>query len=146
MKEEPPGILGPDERDLWRNFLSWSQSVVANVGRDLDEHSGLSVPDLEILGRLWDSGGGLDQQELLTWLRWSPSRLSHQLARMAKRGLLRRESAGSGRRMTVAITDEGEGQAIAAFTKLADSIRRHFFADLSEAEVAALRTIAARRR
>jgi DNA-binding MarR family transcriptional regulator len=141
---ERPEILDPEDRTLWRDFLSWSQSVLAAVGRDLDDQAGLSIPDLEVLGRLWDSGGELEQQRLVTWLRWSPSRLSHHLDRMTRRGLVRRTPAGSGRRMTVAITDQGEQLALAAFAKLSASIRRHFLDTLSTEERAVLRAITSR--
>lgn len=138
-------ILDLGERELWRAFLSWSQSVIAQVGRDLDEHSGLSIPDMEVLGRLWDNGGSVDQQELMTALRWSPSRLSHHLARMDGRGLVHRVTAGTGRRMTVFITDEGVRQTEAAFGRLASSIRRHFLDPMTLPEREALGSIAERR-
>lgn len=138
-------MLDAAERELWRSFLSWSQSVIAQVGRELDKHSGLSIPDMEVLGRLWDSGGSIDQQELLTALRWSPSRLSHHLARMDARGLVRREAAGTGRRMMISITDEGERQTEAAFGRLAASIRRHFLDPMTSSEREALGSIAERR-
>lgn len=138
-------ILDLAERELWRAFLSWSQSVIAQVGRELDEHAGLSIPDMEVLSRLWDNGGSIDQQELLSALRWSPSRLSHHLARMDGRGLVHRETAGSGRRMTVSITEEGERQTEAAFGRLASSIRRHFLDPMTLPEREALGSIAERR-
>lgn len=143
-RADHPEILDPEDRALWRDFLSWSQRVLADVGRDLDDQAGLSIPDLEVLGRLWDSDGELEQQRLMTWLRWSPSRLSHHLDRMTRRGLVRRTPAGSGRRMTVAITDQGHELALAAFTRLSVSIRRHFLDALSVEERAVLRTITAR--
>jgi DNA-binding MarR family transcriptional regulator len=142
--DDRPEILAPEDRTLWRDFLSWSQSVLADVGRDLDDQAGLSIPDLEVLGRLWDSAGELEQQRLMTWLRWSPSRLSHHLNRMSQRGLVRRTPIGSGRRMTVTITPEGQRQALAAFTQLSTSIRRHFLDALSPEERAMLQRITAR--
>lgn len=141
--QEPEGLLDPDDRALWRDFLAWSQSVVTNVSRDLDDHE-VSIVDLEVLGRLWERGGEMEQQDLLVWLRWSPSRLSHQLSRMTRRHLVRRKPAGAGRRMTVTITDEGEAQAMEAFSKLGSSIRRHFLAPLSDQERTALRSMVSR--
>ena len=138
-------MLELGERELWRSFLSWSQSVIAQVGRELDEHAGLSIPDTEVLGRLWDGGGSIDQQELLTALRWSPSRLSHHLARMDARGLVRRQAAGTGRRMTIAITEEGHRQTEMTFGRLAASIRQHFLDPMTPAEREVLGAIAARR-
>ncbi|WP_017933198.1 MarR family winged helix-turn-helix transcriptional regulator [Nocardioides sp. Iso805N] len=138
-----PHLLPRADRELWRGFLTWSGDVTAAVGRDLATHSRLSVQDMEILGRLWERDGRLDQQELQSWLRWSASRLSHQLTRMSERGLLRRETAGSGRRMVVSLTPAGLEQTTAAIPHLADAVRRHFLADLSEAQKALLRALVA---
>jgi DNA-binding MarR family transcriptional regulator len=134
-------LLPRADRELWRGFLTWSGDTLAAVGRDLAAHSSLSVQDIEILGRLWESDGRLDQQELQSWLRWSPSRLSHQLTRMSERGLLHRKATGIGRRMTVSLTPAGREQTTAALPHLADAVRRHFLSTMSEEQKAALRAL-----
>lgn len=134
-------LLPLADRALWRGFLTWSSDVVAAVGRDLAAHSSLSVQDIEILGRLWEREGRLDQQELQAWLRWSASRLSHQLTRMGERGLLARETAGNGRRMIVRLTPAGREQTTAALPHLADAVRRHFLAELSAEQKEVLRAL-----
>lgn len=139
----PDDLLPLADRELWRGFLTWSENVTAGVGRDLTAHSSLSMQDIEILGRLWERAGTLDQQELQSWLRWSASRLSHQLTRMSERGLLVREAAGSGRRMIVRLTPAGIEQTTAALPHLADAVRRHFLASLTEEHKALLRGLLA---
>ena len=136
-------LLPVADRALWRGFLTWSGDVVAAVARDLAAHSSLSVQDIEILGRLWEREGRLDQHELQTWLRWSASRLSHQLTRMSERGLLVRETAGSGRRMIVSLTPAGTEQTTAALPHLAEAVRRHFLAGLSAEQKNTLRALLA---
>lgn len=143
--DETPRTLSPDDRALWRDFLSWSKGIAAEVSRDLDR-SELSLPEVEVLGRLYDDPGQLEQQDLLEQLRWSPSRLSHQLSRMSQRQLVMRLPAGSGRRMIVAITEHGKAQAQAALADLGPSIHQHFFATLSTAELETIRAIVSRSR
>jgi DNA-binding MarR family transcriptional regulator len=137
----PDPLLPVDDRELWRGFLTWSGDVIAAVGRDLAAHSTLSVQDIEILGRLWERDGRLDQQELQSWLGWSPSRLSHQLTRMSERGLLSREATGGGRRMTVTLTQAGREQTTEALPYLATGVRQHFLDALTEDQKSALRQL-----
>lgn len=101
--------LSPQENELWRGFLTWSEGVTAGIARALNEHAGLSVAEFEILARMADAPDQhLGQQALGDSLGWSASRLSHQLTRMEKRELIVRESAGIGRYMTVRLTPRGE--------------------------------------
>ena len=130
------------ERELWRRFLGWTESVTGAVGRDLVTGSELSVPDFEVLVRLHESPGHvLGQHELAASLGWSPSRLSHQLARLERRDLVGRESAGTGRRMTVGLTSAGARQFANALAVHARAVRRHFLAGLSGDDLAALRAV-----
>ncbi len=133
------GLTGA-ERELWRQFLGWTESVTAAVSRDLVAESELSVPDFEVLVRLHESPGGvLGQHDLATSLGWSPSRLSHQLSRLERRDLVSRASAGTGRRMTVALTPAGVQQLGDALAVHARAVRRHFLADLARDDAGALR-------
>lgn len=142
--DAPDGYLSPHERDLWRGFLAWSESVTASVARALAERSGLSVPEFEILVRLWEAPGrSLGQQALGDSLSWSPSRLSHQLGRMEKRALLTRESAGSGRHMTVRLTPAGSEAARRALHVHAEAVRLFFLAPLGEGRPGALTALLA---
>jgi DNA-binding MarR family transcriptional regulator len=134
-------LLPIEDRELWRGFLTWSGDVIAAVGRDLAAHSSLSVQDIEILGRLWERDGRIDQQELQSWLGWSASRLSHQLARMGERGLLTREPIGTGRHMAVSLTEAGREQTSNALPYLATAVRQHFLDALTEQQKSELRKL-----
>src|ERR1700730_19461015 len=90
--------LSAPEQSLWRGFLTWSETVLALVGSDLVNATGLSKPDYEVLVRLHQApGGALTQRDLGESLGWSPSRVSHQLERMETRDLITPVEPGTGR-------------------------------------------------
>jgi DNA-binding MarR family transcriptional regulator len=122
--------LAADELLLWRNFLLWSEGVTAAVAQALTAETGLSKPDYEVLKRLLEADGALPRQLLQQSLRWSPSRLSHQLRRMEARGLVGRSDAGRGRNVNVGIGPSGS-QAMAAADRVHDeAVRRHLLGSL----------------
>lgn len=122
--------LTAEERELWRAFLGWSESVTARVARGLAS-AGLSVPEFEILARLDGAPHGrLGQLALGSALGWSASRLSHQLTRMAARDLLTRAGAGGGRAMDVALTPHGTEVVRAALRVHARAVRESFLGPL----------------
>lgn len=115
------------EQQLWRDFLAFSEGVTAHVARDLTEATGLSVPDFEILVRLWESTeNAFEQRALADSLGWSASRTSHQISRMQRRRLLERRAAGTGRVVTIALTERGAERAEHAAGVHAAAVRRHF--------------------
>lgn len=115
------------EQQLWRDFLAFSEGVTAHVARDLTESTGLSVSDFEILVRLQESPEhALEQRALVDSLGWSPSRTSHQISRMQRRRLVERRGNGSGRAVTIALTEQGLGRVEHAAAVHAASVRRNF--------------------
>src|SRR5690349_4930488 len=107
--ESTPHWLSPDEQHTWRAFVRLHQKLSTRLGRDLQAHSKLSAPDFEILVALTDTPDGRQRfQDLAKAVEWEQSRLSHQIARMAKRGLVTREDcADDGRAAFVTITPAG---------------------------------------
>ncbi|MFB6817509.1 MarR family winged helix-turn-helix transcriptional regulator [Streptomyces sp. NPDC056347] len=131
MKEQPDPLTG-EEQELWRSFLSWSEQVVSLVSKDLAV-AGISVPDYQVLVRVHEGvGHSLGQFELSNSLGWSPSRLSHQLSRMEKKGMLTRTEVGTGRLMQVTLTDHGKELIKNAISVHAKSVRRHFLDAVAE--------------
>jgi DNA-binding MarR family transcriptional regulator len=126
--------LDDDERALWRAFLAWTEATRGTISRELVASSDLTFPEFEVLIRLSDAGGRLDQRELSEALTWSPSRISHQLSRMESRGLIERTEVGSGRLMHVALTEAGTAAISAALDVHAESVRRHFLNRLSDTD------------
>jgi DNA-binding MarR family transcriptional regulator len=131
--------LSAQEQSLWRGFLAWSETVLALVGSDLVNATGLSRPDFEILVRLHEAPGNtLTQRDLGESLGWSASRLSHQLERMETRDLLTRVDTGTGRLRDVGLTEYGAEQIGEAIRVHATAVRTHFLGSLDERETQAL--------
>src|SRR5258705_808039 len=88
--------LSAPEQSLWRGFLAWSETVLALVGSDLVNATGLSRPDFEVLVRLHEAPGStLTQRDLGESLGLSASRLSHQLEQLEAPELLARAASGT---------------------------------------------------
>ena len=100
--------LRSDEEALWRAWLGVHARQHVVIARDL-KASGLSEPDFEVLVHLTDAPDGQRRvSELAAGLQWERSRVSHQVTRMAKRGLVERHDvAEDARGARVVITREG---------------------------------------
>ncbi|MET9259430.1 MarR family transcriptional regulator [Amycolatopsis sp. NPDC004079] len=131
-----PELLDPRETRLWRSFVQFSGTVVAAVERDLFAATGLSGADFQILARLHEAEDRQLSQKLLGELTgWTATRLSHQLARMHRRGLVDRAAAGRGRLMRISLTEAGLGTYESALPAYARAVREHFLGDAALAEV-----------
>jgi DNA-binding MarR family transcriptional regulator len=138
--------LSPAEQHAWRTFIRLHQKLTATLSRDLQAQSKLSGADYEILVALTDvPEGRLRLQELAKAVDWEQSRLSHQIARMCKRGLLtRQECTEDGRGVFVAVTPAGRGVIEAAAPKHVATVRRLVIDALTPDELAELTRISAR--
>lgn len=138
--------LNPAEQHAWRTFIRLHQKLTATLTRDLQAQSKLSGADYEILVALTDvPEGRLRPQDLAKEIDWEQSRLSHQIARMCKRGLLTRdECVEDGRGVLVAITPAGREVIEAAAPKHVATVRRLVIDALAPDELAALAQISGR--
>ena len=115
--------LDDDEQRAWRSFVAMRQQLERHLERHLQHDAGLSAPDFEVLVNLSEaSDGRMRASELGEATGWDKSRLSHHLARMAKRGLLAREP-GAGRYPDVVLTDEGRAAITAVAPAHAARVR-----------------------
>ena len=98
-----------DELAIWRAHLETFEIVRARIDARLHEDSQLSSGDYRVLLALHEAAGkALRSSELAAHIEWERSRLSGQLGRMEKRGLVRREPcAEDARGARVVLTDEG---------------------------------------
>lgn len=127
MTDDP---LSKDEVKLWHAWKLAGEAVMSAVERDIADGSGLSGPDFGVLSRLADLGDGeLRQQDLAESMRWTKSRLSHQLTRMEGRGLTTRRPADA-KGVIVGMTAKGKKALAAARPIHAKSIRQHLLAKL----------------
>ena len=127
--------LSPHELRVWHAFKLMGEDVMGRVERDIAEATGLSGPDFGVLLRLADCGKGeMRQQTLAESIGWDKSRLSHQLTRMEKRGLIERRK--SDRRVVLVVpTRRGREKLKAARPIHAGSVRRNLLARLSEEQI-----------
>jgi DNA-binding MarR family transcriptional regulator len=132
------------EQIAWRGMLAMWTRLQAQLARDMAAESDLSMADFSVLVALTDACAGRTRAfSLAEALQWEKSRLSHQLARMEKRGLIERtECAEDGRGQLVGVTPAGKAAIDAAAPAHVAAVRRLFFDGLSEAQIDALAGIA----
>lgn len=137
--DEHPWLDEREER-AWRALQFMQMRLEGELARQLASDSGLSYPDYLVLVALTDAPDGrLRLFELADVLGWEKSRLSHHVARMAGRDLVRKEKCESDRRGAyVVITAQGRREIEAAAPGHAATVRRLFIDRLSAAQLEAL--------
>jgi DNA-binding MarR family transcriptional regulator len=131
--------LSGDEQRVWRTYLRMSSLLPAALNRELQQDSGLTLPEYEVLVQLSEAPQRqLRPFQICEALNWEQSRLSHQLTRMERRGLvLRRECAADGRGAFIELTPAGADAIAAAAPRHVAAVRRLIFDRLSDAQRAA---------
>jgi DNA-binding MarR family transcriptional regulator len=131
-----------DEREarLWRAYRELTRELQRTFERQLERDAGLSGADYAVLAPVSEAEDGvIRMRELGHEVGWDRSRLSHQVTRMQKRGLVMREDcADDARGAMVRITPAGREAIEAAAPEHVGTVRRHFFDHLSEREQATL--------
>jgi DNA-binding MarR family transcriptional regulator len=122
------------ELATWRSLIDTTAELRRILGAELQESS-LSPADYQVLLALSEADlKRLRSSDLATNIDWERSRLSHHLARMEGRGLIRREScATDSRGAEVSLTPEGARAVRRATAPHMRSIKKHF-ADALEPE------------
>ena len=125
--------LDHQEAALWRTFLALERRLHLEIQRDLRASSGLTEPEFEVLVHLSEADGPLRMTALADALAWERSRVSHQVTRMATRGLVRRTSCPEdGRGAFVSATDEGVREIEKAAPDHVATVRRVFLDRLDD--------------
>lgn len=131
-----------NERELraWRSLQFMQMRLEGELARQLAADSGLSYPDYLVLVALTDRPDGrMRLFELAADLGWEKSRLSHQVTRMADRGLLAKEKCDADRRGAyVVVTRQGRSVIEAAAPGHVDAVRRLFVDRLTPAQLDAI--------
>src|SRR6266853_933238 len=127
------GWLDEREAHLWRSWLRLNQELPAVLEEQINRDGGLSAADYAVLVPLSESPEGmLRARELGREILWERSRLSHQLGRMEKRGLVvREECAEDARGAMVRMTDAGRAAIKRAAPGHVAATRQNFFDHLS---------------
>lgn len=134
-----------DEREeaAWRSLQFMQMKLEATLARQLAAEAGLSYPDYTVLVALTDQPDGrLRLYELGQLLGWEKSRLSHQVRRMAERGLLCREpNPADARSAVVCLLDKGRRAIEKATPEYLARLRADFLDLLTPAQLDALTEI-----
>ena len=137
--------LNAREQRAWRSLQFMQMRLDGELARQLAADSGLSYPDYVVLVALTDRPEGrMRLFELADELGWEKSRLSHQVARMANRGLVAKEKCAADRRGAyVVVTRRGRQEIAAAAPGHVAAVRRLFVDRLSPAQLDAIGDAAA---
>ena len=132
--------LNEDQQRQWRAVVTTFSLLPDQLGRDLSTNHELSLTDYEILVRLSESTDHrMRMSELAAASLSSRSRLSHQVTRLERAGLVAREACKVDRRGWYAmLTDQGYQALVSAAPDHVDSVRRHFVDLLTPEQFAAI--------
>jgi DNA-binding MarR family transcriptional regulator len=132
-----PRWLDEREAHLWRAWLRVAHELPRVLEDEINQGSGLSAADYAVLIPLSESADGvLRPRDIGREIWWDRSRLSHQLTRMEKRGLVAREEcAEDGRGALVRMTPAGRAAIEGAAPDHVDATRRYFFDHLSSRDI-----------
>lgn len=135
---ENPLWLKDVEQRTWRAWLEVMRLLPVQLEDRLHERHGLNFTDYQVLVELSEAEEGkLRMTELANRTLLSKSRLSHQIGRMEKAGLVAREDCPSDRRGAFAvITDQGWELIRAAAPGHVTDVRELFIDLMSPQEVA----------
>ena len=134
--------LAPHEQQVWRAYLDVSRLLNERLNRQLTEDSATSLAEYEILVQLSEHPEqALRMSELADRVVNSRSRLTHTVARMEDRGLVKRTPcAEDGRGVLCTLTDRGYQVIADAAPGHVEAVRTALFDPLDDAEVDALGT------
>ena len=134
------GTLSAIELRAWRGLIETSAVLRHRLDRLLLADSGLSGSDYPILVNLHESGDRtVRSSELAESIGWERSRLSHQLGRMERRGLIeRRQNKADSRGSEVYLTPHGRSTYLGATKAHSQAVRAHFADVLRTDQIEAL--------
>jgi len=138
--------LTEEEQRAWRGLLRMTAQLNARANRLLLQEYGISLADYEVLVALSEAPEGqLRVFEVTDALVWEQSRVSHQLARMQRRGLITREGCATDARGAFAVlTTAGRAAIERAAPAHVEQVRQLVFDELSHEQVSALTEITTR--
>ena len=138
--------LTEEEQRAWRGLLRMTSQLNARMNRQLLQDYGVSLADYDVLVVLSEAPEGrLRVFEVADALAWEQSRVSHQLARMQRRGLIVRQDCSSDARGAfAALTEAGRAAIERAAPAHVEQVRQLVFDELSHEQVSALTEITTR--
>ena len=143
MDDAPGGRRSPtaDQLRTWREFVETTEHLRSRLSSRLQAESSLSYADYAVLLALHEADGNrLRSSALADAVGWERSRLSHQVGRMERRGLVARQGGRAG---GVALTDDGAATFRRASVAHLRAVRHLFVDALTDSQLAAAGEIAA---
>lgn len=122
------------------------ETLIGRLSRRVQADSGMSASDYIVLASLTERGGGrMRFLDLANLVEWEKSRMSHQVRRMTKRGLVAREECpDDGRGAFIVATPAGYKAIEEAAPVHVEHVRRLFIEALTQEELDTLARISNR--
>ena len=135
--------LDAREAHLWQSYRDSYRELISALEARLIQNSGLSGAEYALLHPLSSSPQGvLRTRDLGLSVGWERSRLSHQVSRMEKRGLVvREECASDARGSMVRLTEAGRAAVEAAAPDHVEAVRMYVLDKLTREEQDILTTL-----
>lgn len=132
--------LSTEQQRHWRAFRNGVALLMDALGRELEDESGFSLHEYEVLVRLSEAPNRrMRMSELASGIGHSRSRLTHTIARMEAAGLVQRRTCSSDLRgVDCVLTDTGFQRLVEAAPGHVESVRAHLVDVLSDEQLAAL--------
>jgi DNA-binding MarR family transcriptional regulator len=135
-----PRWLDADQQRDWRAYIEGSVRLADLLDRDLKAHHGITTAEYEVLVRLSEAPDRrLRMAELAEHASQSRSRLSHTVARLECKGLVRRGTCGDDKRgVNAELTDEGFAFLERAARDHVTTVREYFIDAIEPADLEAI--------
>ncbi|GAB2330779.1 MarR family winged helix-turn-helix transcriptional regulator [Streptomyces variabilis] len=144
MDATPPWLT-QEQQAAWDGFIRMQEKLVGRLARRVQADSRMSAADYIGLAKLTEAGGRMRFMDLTKLVEWEKSRMSHQVGRMVKRGLVAKEECPDDGRGAFVVATPAGYQAIEDAAPLhVEHVRRLFIDALTEDELAAIARISAR--
>jgi DNA-binding MarR family transcriptional regulator len=137
---ETPRWLDDTEQAVWRRYLSVMRLLPDLLSASLVRSHDLTLIDYEVLARLSEvPQHRMRMTELAEGALLSKSRLSHQISRMERDGLVRREPCETdGRGFFAVLTEDGWQKLLGAVPTHVGDVRKNFVDPLDREQLVAL--------
>ncbi|MFH9691583.1 MarR family winged helix-turn-helix transcriptional regulator [Streptomyces globisporus] len=140
-----PRWLTRKEQAAWDGFIRMQEKLIGRLSHYVQADSSMSAADFLVLVKLTGAGGRMRFMDLTKLVEWEKSRMSHQVGRMAKRGLVTKEDCpDDGRGFFVVATPAGYEAIEGAAPLHVEHVRRLFIDALTQDELDTLTRISSR--
>ncbi|NEM92469.1 MarR family winged helix-turn-helix transcriptional regulator [Galbitalea soli] len=143
---ESSSEISEEEWRAWRTFVEMRRRLDQVLERELHAAGDISRPEYDLLMTVFAvPGRRIRARELAERLGWEKSRVSHQVTRMDRRGLVARSECDTDLRGSwVELTPAGTRAVLGTMREHAANIRRYFLDVLTPEELETVADISAR--